>query len=54
MHRGMMRSARYVFETLCVNKVLENAQVMHPDYNVVVCGHSLGAGVACLLVLLLK
>lgn len=54
MHRGMLRSARYVFGLLHANRVLEGLKMKHPDYTIVVCGHSLGAGVASLLTLLLK
>ncbi|VDN02024.1 unnamed protein product [Thelazia callipaeda] len=54
VHRGMLRSARYVLEVLRANRILESLKMSHPDYAIVVCGHSLGAGVAALLTLLLK
>ncbi|CAD5215322.1 unnamed protein product [Bursaphelenchus okinawaensis] len=54
VHRGMLNSARYVFNMLKKYQVLEDLMELHPTYNVVVCGHSLGAGVAALLTLLLK
>lgn len=54
VHRGMLRSARYVLETLREYNILGDLTAMFPDYNIVVCGHSLGAGVATLLTLLLK
>lgn len=54
VHRGMLRSARYVLETLREYNVLGDLKAMFPDYDIVVCGHSLGAGVATLLTLLLK
>ena len=50
----MLRSARYVLETLREYNVLGDMKAMFPDYDLVVCGHSLGAGVATLLTLLLK
>uniref|UniRef100_A0A1I7STQ4 sn-1-specific diacylglycerol lipase n=1 Tax=Bursaphelenchus xylophilus TaxID=6326 RepID=A0A1I7STQ4_BURXY len=54
VHRGMLNSARYVFNTLKKYQVLEDLKDLHPDYGLIVCGHSLGAGVASLLTLLLK
>uniref|UniRef100_A0A0K0DHD8 sn-1-specific diacylglycerol lipase n=1 Tax=Angiostrongylus cantonensis TaxID=6313 RepID=A0A0K0DHD8_ANGCA len=54
VHRGMLMSARYVFDTLRKHQVLNDLIVLNPQYHLVVCGHSLGAGVASLLTLLLK
>ncbi|VDM61030.1 unnamed protein product [Angiostrongylus costaricensis] len=54
VHRGMLMSARYVFDTLRKHQVLNDLTVLNPHYHLVVCGHSLGAGVASLLTLLLK
>ncbi|VDM42009.1 unnamed protein product [Toxocara canis] len=54
VHRGMLRSARYVLDTLKEHHVLEDLRVLYPNYGISVCGHSLGAGVATLLALLLK
>uniref|UniRef100_A0A0M3I9K4 sn-1-specific diacylglycerol lipase n=1 Tax=Ascaris lumbricoides TaxID=6252 RepID=A0A0M3I9K4_ASCLU len=54
VHRGMLRSARYVLDTLKEHNVLEDLRVLYPNYGITVCGHSLGAGVATLLTLLLK
>lgn len=54
VHRGMLHSARYVYNTLRTQHVLEDLSEAHPDYELVICGHSLGAGVASLLTLLLK
>ncbi|KIH49283.1 triacylglycerol lipase, partial [Ancylostoma duodenale] len=54
VHRGMLMSARYVFDTLRKHQVLEDLAVLNTGYQLVVCGHSLGAGVASLLTLLLK
>ncbi|VDK39364.1 unnamed protein product [Anisakis simplex] len=50
----MLRSARYVLETLKEHNVLEDLKVLYPNYGITICGHSLGAGVATLLALLLK
>ncbi|VDK68606.1 unnamed protein product [Litomosoides sigmodontis] len=54
VHRGMLRSARYVFEVLRANNILEGLKMRYPDFTLVCCGHSLGAGVATLLTFLLK
>ncbi|KAI6214827.1 Lipase-3 domain-containing protein [Aphelenchoides besseyi] len=54
VHRGMLNSARYVYTTLTKNHVLEDILVLNPNYSICVVGHSLGAGVASLLTLLLK
>ncbi|VDM79217.1 unnamed protein product [Strongylus vulgaris] len=54
VHRGMLMSARYVFDTLRKHQVIEDLAVLNTGYQLVVCGHSLGAGVASLLTLLLK
>lgn len=54
VHRGMLKSAHYVHNALKKNKVLEDLFTLHPSYELIVCGHSLGAGVASLLTLLLK
>ncbi|MFH4975961.1 hypothetical protein AB6A40_002670 [Gnathostoma spinigerum] len=54
VHRGMLHSAKYILETLRTHHVLEDLQVLYPDYDLTICGHSLGAGVATLLTLLLK
>ncbi|VDK66553.1 unnamed protein product [Onchocerca ochengi] len=54
VHRGMLRSARYVLEILRANRILEGLKMRYPDFTLVCCGHSLGAGVATLLTLLLK
>lgn len=54
VHRGMLKSAHHVYNTLKKNNVLEDLHSLHPSYQLIVCGHSLGAGVAALLTLLLK
>ncbi|KAK0416225.1 hypothetical protein QR680_012358 [Steinernema hermaphroditum] len=54
VHRGMLNGARYVYETLREHNVIEDLYVLNPGYNLVICGHSLGGGVASLLTLLLK
>ncbi|TKR77020.1 hypothetical protein L596_018070 [Steinernema carpocapsae] len=54
VHRGMLNGARYVYEVLKENNVIEDLYILNPGYNLVICGHSLGGGVASLLTLLLK
>uniref|UniRef100_A0A914C025 sn-1-specific diacylglycerol lipase n=1 Tax=Acrobeloides nanus TaxID=290746 RepID=A0A914C025_9BILA len=54
VHLGMLKSARYVYNTLQKHNVLEDLFMLNPGYNLIVTGHSLGAGVASLLTLLLK
>eukprot|EP00126_Sphaerothecum_destruens_P015843 Sdes_comp9908_c0_seq1m1449 len=56
-HRGMARNARKIFLEIQHKKIL--AEVLRPgtqyqDYQILVVGHSLGAGVATLLTILLR
>lgn len=53
-HRGMVNTARFVYEKIKELNLLEEAKSRHPDYNVVVTGHSLGAGTAILVSAVLK
>lgn len=53
-HSGMLHAARYILGKLNDNKVIETALQRAPDYQLVVCGHSLGAGTAAILALILK
>lgn len=53
-HRGMIAGARYVRSRLAATGVLEHALARHPDYDLVLTGHSLGAGVAVLLAIMLR
>eukprot|EP00668_Euglena_longa_P044048 GGOE01058625.1.p1 GENE.GGOE01058625.1~~GGOE01058625.1.p1 ORF type:complete len:642 (+),score=136.23 GGOE01058625.1:22-1926(+) len=53
VHRGMMAAAQTVLGDLKQNGILEQAFRLHPDYCLLVTGHSLGAGTATLLSLLL-
>lgn len=53
-HRGMLKTAQYVQEQLEKGGYLQEAFGFHPDYDLVLIGHSLGAGVAALLGLLLR
>ncbi|XP_052757543.1 diacylglycerol lipase-beta-like isoform X2 [Galleria mellonella] len=51
-HKGMVLSASKTMQTL--QPVLEKAFQKYPDYGLIVTGHSLGAGVAALLGIMLK
>ncbi|XP_066139540.1 diacylglycerol lipase-beta-like [Euwallacea fornicatus] len=48
-HKGMIAGAEYIAKKLKEIGILEKAQAMYPEYGVILTGHSLGAGVACLL-----
>ncbi|XP_072028584.1 diacylglycerol lipase-beta-like [Amphiura filiformis] len=52
-HKGILQSARYIKRTLEENQVLEKAFHKVPDYKLVIVGHSLGAGAAALLSVLM-
>jgi sn1-specific diacylglycerol lipase len=49
-----LKGARYIYETLATNHVLEDLEIQYPNYHIAICGHSLGAGIGSLLALLLK
>ncbi|VDP92840.1 unnamed protein product [Echinostoma caproni] len=53
-HRGMVGSARRLYQRLLADGVIETARAQRPGYSLVVCGHSLGAGIASFLTLLLR
>ena len=58
-HRGIMRAADYVKTTLIQERILERAfscrlDLGSQDYNLILCGHSLGAGAAAILGILLR
>ena len=53
-HRGMLQAANYVLRQLNQSGVLKKAFLQYPQYNLVVTGHSLGAGAAVLLSMILR
>lgn len=58
-HRGITRASEYIRETLKQECILERAFNCRPDlatqdYKLVLCGHSLGAGVAAILGILMR
>ncbi|XP_076251583.1 diacylglycerol lipase-beta-like [Rhynchophorus ferrugineus] len=48
-HKGMIAGANYIAKKLKETGILEKAIASYPNYGLVLTGHSLGAGVACLL-----
>uniref|UniRef100_A0AC11B740 Diacylglycerol lipase beta n=1 Tax=Ovis aries TaxID=9940 RepID=A0AC11B740_SHEEP len=53
-HKGISQAARYVYRRLVNDGILSQAFSIAPEYRLVVVGHSLGAGAAALLALMLK
>lgn len=53
-HRGMIAGAEQLLKRLHDGHLLERAFATHPDYALVLTGHSLGAGVSVLLGALLR
>uniref|UniRef100_A0A8C2R9W6 Diacylglycerol lipase-beta n=1 Tax=Capra hircus TaxID=9925 RepID=A0A8C2R9W6_CAPHI len=53
-HKGISQAARYVYRRLVSDGILSQAFSIAPEYRLVVVGHSLGAGAAALLALMLK
>ncbi|VDM05292.1 unnamed protein product [Schistocephalus solidus] len=54
VHMGILRTARQLRAAILEMRLVEKARRRRPDYPLVVCGHSLGAGVASVLALLLR
>jgi len=53
-HRGMLEAAKYVYDDMEARKVLQRALEDHPEFNLRIIGHSLGAGVAAVLGLMMR
>ncbi|XP_008558355.1 diacylglycerol lipase-beta [Microplitis demolitor] len=53
-HRGMIIGAKMLLKQLDQYKILEKAFATYPNYGLTVTGHSLGAGLAVLLALLIR
>ncbi|CAH8493248.1 unnamed protein product [Dicrocoelium dendriticum] len=53
-HRGMVNRARRLHQRLLASGWIDVAKRKRPHYPLVVCGHSLGAGIASFLVILLR
>ncbi|CAH8674580.1 unnamed protein product [Schistosoma rodhaini] len=52
-HRGMVERSRHLYDCLLTDKSIETAFSKKPQYKLVVCGHSLGAGIASFLSVIL-
>ncbi|XP_046854544.1 diacylglycerol lipase-alpha-like [Xenia sp. Carnegie-2017] len=53
-HKGMVRSAQFILTKLEDDRILESIFLRCPDYNLLVVGHSLGAGTGAILSILMK
>ncbi|XP_056017881.1 diacylglycerol lipase-beta-like isoform X2 [Ostrea edulis] len=53
-HRGILQAAKYIKEQLQTKGILETAFQQVQGAGLMICGHSLGAGAAAMLALLLK
>uniref|UniRef100_A0A8D0P750 Diacylglycerol lipase-beta n=1 Tax=Sus scrofa TaxID=9823 RepID=A0A8D0P750_PIG len=53
-HKGISQAARYVYHRLITDGILSQAFSIAPEYRLVVVGHSLGAGAAALLAIMLR
>ncbi|XP_035958893.1 diacylglycerol lipase-beta isoform X4 [Halichoerus grypus] len=53
-HKGISQAARYVYQRLVDDGILSQAFSIAPEYRLVVVGHSLGAGAAALLAIMLR
>ncbi|KAK2495689.1 hypothetical protein MC885_001553 [Smutsia gigantea] len=53
-HKGISQAARYVYQRLINDGILSQAFSIAPEYQLVIVGHSLGAGAAALLAIMLR
>ncbi|XP_030067547.1 diacylglycerol lipase-beta [Microcaecilia unicolor] len=53
-HKGIIQAANYVYGRLINDGILNQAFTIAPEYKLVIVGHSLGAGAASILAILLK
>ncbi|KAM9101506.1 sn1-specific diacylglycerol lipase beta isoform X1 [Sarcophilus harrisii] len=53
-HKGISQAAKYVYQRLINDGILSQAFSIAPEYQLVLVGHSLGAGAASLLAIMLK
>ncbi len=54
VHKGMLKTVTAVLEKLEEDRILESAFEQAPGYKLVIAGHSLGSGCACLSAILLR
>ncbi|XP_069889604.1 diacylglycerol lipase-beta [Dipodomys merriami] len=53
-HKGISQAAKYIYRRLVHDGILSQAFSVAPEYRLVVVGHSLGAGAAALLAIMLR
>uniref|UniRef100_A0A8C5PLC2 Diacylglycerol lipase-beta n=1 Tax=Leptobrachium leishanense TaxID=445787 RepID=A0A8C5PLC2_9ANUR len=53
-HKGITQAAQYIYERLINDGILNQAFTIAPEYKLVIVGHSLGAGAASLLAIMLR
>ncbi|XP_036167949.1 diacylglycerol lipase-beta isoform X1 [Myotis myotis] len=53
-HKGISQAAKYLYRRLVTDGILSQAFSVAPEYRLVIIGHSLGAGAAALLALMLR
>ncbi|XP_048223335.1 diacylglycerol lipase-beta isoform X2 [Perognathus longimembris pacificus] len=53
-HKGISQAARYIYQRLVHDGILSQAFSVAPEYRLVIVGHSLGAGAAALLAIMLR
>ncbi|XP_052610335.1 diacylglycerol lipase-beta isoform X3 [Peromyscus californicus insignis] len=53
-HKGIAQAARYIYRRLINDGILSQAFNVAPEYRLVLVGHSLGAGAAALLAIMLR
>ncbi|XP_060224069.1 diacylglycerol lipase-beta isoform X2 [Meriones unguiculatus] len=53
-HKGIAQAARYIYRRLINDGILSQAFSVAPEYRLVLVGHSLGAGAAALLAIMLR
>ncbi|XP_007448945.1 PREDICTED: sn1-specific diacylglycerol lipase beta isoform X2 [Lipotes vexillifer] len=53
-HKGISQAARYIYRRLIDDGILSQAFSIAPEYQLVIVGHSLGAGAAALLTIMLR
>ncbi|XP_036096763.1 diacylglycerol lipase-beta isoform X1 [Molossus molossus] len=53
-HKGISQAARYLYRRLISDGILSQAFSIAPEYRLVIVGHSLGAGAAALLAIMLR
>ena len=54
VHKGMLQTAMWIHDKLLQERILEEAFRSAPEYSLIIAGHSLGSGCACILGMLLR